>query len=132
MIRYLLDTNLCIHVLRSPDSEVAAKFNARARDLAISKITLHELFHGADKSRRPAFQRELVMQLASRIEVLQFDPAAAGQSGNIHAALSKTGNIIGAYDMLIAGQARSLGLIVVTNNLKEFTRVEGLRCEDWL
>jgi tRNA(fMet)-specific endonuclease VapC len=132
VIRYLLDTNVCIHVMRMPDSKVAAKFNAQAADLAISTVTLHELIHGADKSRRPEFQRNLVNKLVSSIEVLDFDAVAASHSGNIHAALTKTGNIIGAYDMLIAGHARSLGLIVVTNNLKEFTRVEGLRCEDWL
>ncbi len=132
MILYLLDTNVCIHVMRMPDSKIAAKFNAHAPELAISTITLHELIHGADKSRRPEFQRSLVHSLVSRIEVLDFGAAAASHSGNIHATLAKTGNIIGAYDMLIAGHARSLGLIVVTNNLKEFTRIDGLRCEDWL
>jgi tRNA(fMet)-specific endonuclease VapC len=132
VIRYLLDTNVCIHVMRLPDSTIAAKFNAFSSDLAISTVTLHELIHGADKSRRPEFQRNLVNRLVSRIEVLDFGSAAAKHSGNIHAALAKVGNIIGAYDMLIAGHARSLGLIVVTNNLKDFTRVDGLRCEDWL
>ena len=131
MIRYLLDTNVCIHVMRMPDSTIAAKFNAQAAGLAISSITLHELIHGADKSRRPEFQRNLVNRFASRIELLDFGTSAASHSGNIHATLAKSGSIIGAYDMLIAGHARSLGLIVVTNNLKEFTRVEGLRCEDW-
>ena len=117
MIRYLLDTNVCIHVMRLPDSRIAAKFNTHAADLAISTITLHELIHGADKSRRPEFQRNLVGQFASRIEALDFGVAAASHSGNIHATLAKSGNIIGTYDMLIAGHARSLGLIVVTNNL---------------
>ena len=131
-MRYMLDTNVCIHVMRSPDSNVAARFKAHVAELCISTITMHELIHGADKSRRPAYQRDLVMVLISKISVLDFGAEAADHSGNIHATLAKAGEIIGAYDMLIAGHARSLGMTVVTNNLKDFTRVEGLRCEDWL
>jgi tRNA(fMet)-specific endonuclease VapC len=132
MLRYMLDSNLCIHVMRNPDSRAADKMKENAGALAISMITVHELFYGADKSRRPTYQRDLVMDFASKIEVLDFDAGAADHSGNIHATLAKVGAIIGAFDMLIAGHARSRGLIVVTNNLREFTRVEGLRCEDWL
>lgn len=132
MLRYMLDTNLCIEVLRHPDSPAADRFKANEADLSISTITLHELHRGADKSRRPAYQRTLTESLTARLAVLEFDADAASHSGNIHAALAQTGAVIGAYDMLIAGHARSRGLIVVTNNLKEFTRVEGLRCEDWL
>ena len=72
------------------------------------------------------------MDMASRLAVLDFDAEAASHSGSIHATLAKTGSLIGAYDMLIAGHARSLGLVIVTNNLREFSRVDGLRCEDWL
>jgi tRNA(fMet)-specific endonuclease VapC len=130
-MRYMLDTNVCIHVMRDPDGKVAAKFKAHAPDLSVSTITLHELIHGADKSRRPAHQRDLVMDLISKLNVIEFDDAAADHSGNIHATLAKAGNIIGAYDMLIAGHARSLGMTVVTTDLEDFVRVEGLRCEDW-
>ena len=132
MLRYMLDTNLCIHVMRNPDSPVRDRFKAHTGELCISMITLHELIHGADKSQRPEFQRELTMDLVSRLEVLNFDAEAANHSGNIHATLAKAGAIIGAYDMLIAGHARSLGLTIVTNNSREFSRVDGLRCEDWL
>jgi tRNA(fMet)-specific endonuclease VapC len=117
--------------MRDPDGKVAAKFKAHAPDLSVSTITLHELIHGADKSRRPAHQRDLVMDLISKLNVIEFDDAAADHSGNIHATLAKAGNIIGAYDMLIAGHARSLGMTVVTTDLEDFVRVEGLRCEDW-
>lgn len=132
MLRFMLDTNLCIHVMRNPDSSVKDRFKAHAGELSISTITLHELIHGADRSKRPEYQRDLTMDLVSRLAVLEFDAEAADHSGNIHATLSKSGAIIGAYDMLIAGHARSLGLTVVTSNLREFSRVEGLRCEDWL
>ncbi len=132
MLRYMLDTNLCVHVLRHSDSPVAARFKSNSGSLCISAITLHELLHGAECSRRPDFQRDLVEDLTSRLEVLDFNANAANHSGNIHTTLAAAGQTIGAYDMLIAGHARSLGLVVVTGNLKEFTRVDGLRCEDWL
>lgn len=132
MLRYMLDTNICIHVMRNPGSGVLGKFNAHATGLCISAITLHELLHGAERSRRPAYQRDLTEQLVSRLDLLDFDDLAANHSGDIHAALAKAGQMIGAYDVLIAGHARSLGLTIVTNNLREFTRVDGLRCEDWL
>jgi tRNA(fMet)-specific endonuclease VapC len=132
MPRYMLDTNVCIHVLRQPAGPIAAKFKEHEAELSISAITLHELHHGADRSQRPAYQRDLTARLAARLTVFDFDDSAASHSGNIHAELAKTGQLIGAYDLLIAGHARSLALIVVTNNLREFTRVDGLRCEDWL
>ncbi len=130
-MRYMLDTNVCIHVMRDPDGKVAAKFRAHVADMSVSTVTLHELIHGADKSRRPAYQRGLVMDLISKVNVIEFNSDAADHSGNIHATLAKAGNIIGAYDMLIAGHARSLGMTVVTTDLDDFTRVDGLRCEDW-
>ena len=132
MLRFMLDTNLCIHVLRQPDTPVASRFKENEGALCISTVTLHELLHGAERSQRPAFQRALTEELTSRLSVLDFNASAANHSSNIHATLAKSGQLIGAYDMLIAGHARSLGLTVVTNNLREFTRVEGLRCEDWL
>ena len=128
----MLDTNVCIAVLRDPDSPASAQFTANEAGLGISTVTLHELHHGAERSRRVEYQRELIEALTARLAVLDFDAGAASHSGNIQAQLAQRGQLIGAYDMLIAGHARSLGLIVVTNNLREFGRVEGLRCEDWL
>jgi len=132
MLRYMLDTNICIHVMRYANSPLAGKFIANSGRLAISTVTLHELLHGVERSNRPDYQRELTEDLVSRLELLDFDDMAATYSGEIHATLAKSGQIIGAYDMLIAGHARSLSLTVVTGNMREFTRVEGLRCEDWL
>jgi len=132
MLRYMLDTNVCIHAMRKPSSGIAEHFKKHNGAMSISTVTLHELIHGAEKSARPEFQRDLAAKLVSGLRVLDFDDNAANHSGEIHAALAKRGQVIGAYDMLIAGHARSLGLIVVTNNVHEFCRVEGLRCEDWL
>jgi tRNA(fMet)-specific endonuclease VapC len=132
MLHYMLDSNLCIQVMRTPKSATAEKFKQHHGTMCISTITLHELMHGAERASRREHQRQLVDDLTAGVEILQFDETAAEHSGQIHATLGKSGQIIGAYDMLIAGHARSRDLTVVTNNLREFRRVEGLRCEDWL
>jgi tRNA(fMet)-specific endonuclease VapC len=131
MLRYLLDTNLCIRVLRDRPAGLRDRFNAHAEGLCISTIVLTELLFGAAKSARPVHNRQEVERLAARLDVLPFDAAAADHAADIRAALERSGLTIGAYDLLIAGQARSRGLVVVTGNRKEFDRVEGLRCEDW-
>jgi len=128
----MLDTNLCIRVLRDRPKGLRGRFNAEAVGLCISAITLSELLHGAAKSARPTQNRDEVERFTARLEVLTFDPAAAAHAGEIRATLERQGFPIGGYDLLIAGHARSRGLIVVTGNLREFTRVEGLRAEDWL
>lgn len=132
MLRYMLDTNLCIRVLRDRPQSVRERFNAEAEGLCISTIVLTELLHGAAKSARPVENRTQVEHFAERLQVLPFDAEAAAHAGDIRATLEREGRTIGGYDVLIAGHARSRGLIVVTGNLGEFTRVDGLRCEDWL
>lgn len=132
MLRYLLDTNLCIRVLRDRPPGLRERFNAQADALCISTIVLTELLHGALKSARPDYNRSEVERFAAKLEVLDFDSAAADHTADIRATLERTGQPIGGYDLLIAGHARSRGLIVITGNLAEFQRVDGLRCEDWL
>ena len=132
MLRYLLDTNVCIRVLRDRPPGLRDRFNAEASGLCISTIVLTELMHGAAKSARPLENREQVERFVSRLTLLPFDEDAAAHAGDIRAVLERAGKMIGGYDVLIAGHARSRGLVVVTGNLGEFTRVEGLRCEDWL
>lgn len=132
MLRYMLDTNLCIRVLRDRPQAVRERFNVEADGLCISTIVLTELLHGAAKSARPAHNRTEVERFAARLEVLTFDQAAADHAADIRAQLERQGRPIGGYDVLIAGHARSRGLVVVTGNLAEFRRVDGLRCEDWL
>jgi tRNA(fMet)-specific endonuclease VapC len=131
MLRYLLDTNLCIRVLRDRPPTLRDRFNDEADGLCISTIVLTELLHGAAKSARPDHNRREVERFADRLEVLSFDSAAADHAADIRANLERLGHTIGGYDLLIAGHGRSCGLIVVTGNLGEFNRVEGLRCEDW-
>jgi tRNA(fMet)-specific endonuclease VapC len=130
-LRYLLDTNLCIRVLRDRPPAIHERFNSEADGLCISTIVLTELLHGAAKSARPEDNRREVERFCARLEVLPFDADAAAHAADIRAALERQGRTIGGYDLLIAGHARSRGLVVVTNNLGEFTRVDGLRCVDW-
>jgi tRNA(fMet)-specific endonuclease VapC len=131
MLRYMLDTNLCIRVLRDRPAELRDRFNADADGLSISSIVLTELLYGAARSARAAHNRREVENFAARLDVLDFDRDAAAHAADIRTALDEIGLRIGGYDVLIAGHARSRGLVVVTGNLDEFRRVEGLRCENW-
>jgi tRNA(fMet)-specific endonuclease VapC len=131
MLRNMLDTNLCIRLLRDRPQVLRPRFNAEADTLCISTITLTELLHGAAKSGRVE-SRRAVEGFAARLTVLAFDEDAAAHSADIRAELERKGMPIGGYDLLIAGHARSRGLVVITGNLKEFSRVDGLRAEDWL
>jgi tRNA(fMet)-specific endonuclease VapC len=132
MLRYLLDTNLCIRVIRDRPAGLRPRFNAEASGLCISDVVLFELLYGAERSARPAENRQVVERFAARLGVLPYDSAAAAHTADIRANLERRGLMIGGYDLMIAGHARSQGLVVVTGNLREFERVEGLRSEDWL
>lgn len=131
MLRYLLDTNLCFRVLRERPPALRVRFNADAEALSISDVVLYELLHGAERSADPPRLRREVEHFAARLAVLPFDSEAAGHTADIRADLERRGCVIGPYDLMIAGHARSRGLMVVTANLGEFQRVQGLRCEDW-
>lgn len=128
----MLDANLCIRVLRDRPLHIRQRFEAEAHMLAISTVVLHELYYGAERASRPAEQREKVEAFAANLTVLDFDREGARHAAQIKADLAARGNLIGPNDLLIAGHARSLGLTLVTGNLGEFARVDGLRCEDWL
>lgn len=131
MLRAMLDANLCIRVLRDRPEGLRERFKTEALTLAISAIVYHELIYGAERSDRSQVHRTRIGEFCSSISVLDFDPSAADEAAQIKAALTATGNLIGPNDILIAGHARSRGLKLITGNLREFTRVEGLRCEDW-
>jgi tRNA(fMet)-specific endonuclease VapC len=132
MLRYLLDTNICVYTLKNRPPEVRDAFNRHSGQLAISSVSLAELLYGAEKSARPEHNLAQVESFAARLEVLPFDARAAGHYGQIRAVLERQGNPIGPYDLMIAGHARSLGLTLVTNNAREFDRVPGLLLEDWV
>lgn len=128
----MLDTDTCIRVIRNRRPELGPRFQQEVRALCISTIVLHELRHGAEKSDRPAYHHERVEDFYTRLQVIDFDADAAWHAASIKNDLQRRGVIIGPNDLLIAGHARSLGLKLITGNLKEFSRVDGLRCEDWL
>lgn len=132
MIKYLLDTNIVIYTIKNKPEQVRERFNAHDGQMAISSITLMELLYGAEKSTNPERNLKVVESFASRLEVLDFGVHAAQHAGQIRAELARSGRPIGPYDQMIAGHARSLGLIVVTNNEREFQRVLGLRVENWV
>ena len=130
MLTHMLDTDQCIRVIRDRPKGLQEHFNGAAPGLCISAVTMAELHHGVEKSARPAEGRRQVMDFTGRLDVLDFDADAAAHYGEIRATLERQGQIIGRYDLMIAGHARSRGLVVVTG-LREFTHVDGLRCEDW-
>jgi tRNA(fMet)-specific endonuclease VapC len=131
MLEHLLDTDFCVHVIRRRRPELLPRLNAHHGRLAVSAVTVMELARGAEGSARPEANRELARAFLSLVEVLPFDAPAAEAAGALLARLAGEGRAIGPYDTQIAGHALSLGLALVTGNLREFGRVEGLRCEDW-
>jgi tRNA(fMet)-specific endonuclease VapC len=131
MLTFLLDTNLCIEVMRSKPVALQHKFTAHAGRMAISAVTYMELAYGVEYSGNQAARRQMVEEFCATLPVLDYDREAAAHTGQIRAELTRSGNQIGPYDQMIAGHARSRGLVVVTNNTREFLRVAGLRVEDW-
>jgi tRNA(fMet)-specific endonuclease VapC len=129
-MRYLLDTNAVIAMLRDPASRPALRARQeRVGDVAISAIVAHELFYGAFKSRRATHNVALVDAL--QFQVVEFDREDARQAGEIRAFLAARGTAIGPYDVLIAGQAVARNMVLVTHNTGEFQRAPGLQVEDW-
>lgn len=132
MLKYLLDTNIAIYVIKRRPIEVLGLFNENAGRMAISAVTLSELFHGAEKSAKVAQNLAVVEEFASLLEVLPYTAKASQHYGAIRSALEKVGRPIGVNDLHIAAHARSEGLTLVTNNLVEFERVPGLLTENWI
>ena len=132
MLRYLLDTNIVIYVLKQRPVEVLSTFNANASRMAMSSMTLAELLHCAEKSSRVSENLAAIEDFCSRLQVLPYGPKAAQHYGAIRAALEKLGQPIGVNDMHIAAHARSEGLVLVTNNMGEFARVPALEAENWV
>ena len=131
-MRYMLDTNICIYIIKhKPESVYKRLMKIRPEDVCISSITYSELSYGVKKSEQKDRNRLALTLMLSNIEILEFDSAAAEEYGNIRARLEKSGTPIGSLDMLIAAHAKASGCTLVTNNLKEFSRVEGLKAENW-
>jgi len=131
MLRYLLDTQMVIYVLKRRPIGLLSTFNANASRMAISSITLAELMHGAEKSERASESLAAIEDLCSRLEVLSYGAKAAQHYGAIRAAFEKLGQPARVNDLHIAGHARSEGLVLVTNNPSEFERIPALELENW-
>jgi len=131
MVKYMLDTSICIFTIKNRPQQVRDAFNRSHDRLCISSVCLTELIYGAEKSASPEKNLSVVQSFSARLEVLPYDELAASHTGQLRAELARSGTPIGPYDQLIAGHARSRGLIMVTNNSREFDRVPGLRVEDW-
>jgi tRNA(fMet)-specific endonuclease VapC len=132
MLKYLLDTNIVIYVIKRRPVQALAVFNQHQGQMAMSAVTLAELVHGAEKSSDPPRNMAVLEDFRSRVAVLDYDERAAHHYGNIRATLERAGTPIGVNDLHIAAQARSAGMVLVTNNLAEFDRVPGLRLENWV
>ncbi|RDJ23086.1 tRNA(fMet)-specific endonuclease VapC [Bosea caraganae] len=128
----MLDTNICIYVMRTYSPALQDRFSALAGSLCISSVTVGELAYGAEKSARRSRNIEELDIFLSRIMTLPFDEGAARHYGQLRAELEKAGTPCGPYDMQIGAHARSVGLIMVTNNMREFARMPGLRVENWV
>lgn len=132
-MKYMLDTNICIHVIKHKPASVLAQFQQHTpQDMCISSITLAELEYGVEKSSYPEKNRVALTMFLSGITVLPFDDAAAIEYGRIRADLEKKGTPIGPNDMLIAAHAKSHRLPIITNNTREFDRVDDLKVENWV
>lgn len=132
MLKYLLDTNIVIYTMKNRPEEVRQAFIQHQGQMAISTVTWGELMFGAERSANPEKNQADFESMAARLEVLDFDEKAAAHFGQIRAELYAQGKPIGPYDVMIAGHARAEGLILVTNNTKEFERVSGLRLDNWV
>lgn len=128
----MLDTNIVIYTIKNRPAAAREAFIRHEGQMCISSITWGELVYGAERSSQAERNLADIEGLAARLETMPFDVSAATHFGQLRAELHSPGEPIGPYDMMIAGHARALGLVLVTNNLKEFQRVPGLRVENWL
>ncbi|MEM8828148.1 MAG: type II toxin-antitoxin system VapC family toxin [Cyanobacteria bacterium P01_G01_bin.19] len=132
-MRFLLDTNICIYIIKQKPPAVLQKFNEfQVGDLGISSITVAELEFGVQKSQFSEKNKQALSQFLLPLEIVDFDDVAAVAYGNIRAFLEKQETPIGSFDILIAAHALSLAATLITNNTKEFSHVPNLKLENWV
>jgi tRNA(fMet)-specific endonuclease VapC len=132
-MRYLLDTNICIYLIKRQPREVIDKFQGIAPgEIAISSVTVAEMMYGVAKSQHKDKNKAALEPFLAPLEIVDYDFKAAQHYGVVRANLEETGTPIGAYDLMIAAHARSLGLVLVTNNEREFQRIPDLIVENWI
>ena len=132
MLKYMLDTNIVIYTLKNRPAKVRKLFEKHHGQMCLSSVTWGELVYGAEKSARIEHNLAVLEAFAARLKIAKFDTLAATHFGQVRAELSRQGKIIGPYDMMIAGHSRSLGLVLITNNVQEFERTPGLRVQNWV
>ncbi len=132
MLKYMLDTNIVIYTIKNRPEQVRKVFKQHENQMCISAVTKGELIYGAERSSQPERNLADIEGLVARLEVAPFENHASEHFGQLRAELYRIGQPIGPYDMMIAGHSRAMGLILVTNNIKEFKRVPGLRLENWV
>ncbi|MDZ7961800.1 MAG: type II toxin-antitoxin system VapC family toxin [Aulosira sp. DedQUE10] len=131
-MRYLLDTNICIYLIKQKPQKVLDKFQTLSiSDVGISSITVAELEYGVSKSEQQEKNRTALLQFLLPLEIVDFNQASATIYGSIRSDLESRGLIIGAMDMLIAAHALSLNVTLVTNNTREFSHIPTLLLENW-
>lgn len=131
-LRYMLDTNICIYIMKNRPAYLAPIFDEHSRELCISSVTVMELQYGVENSQQRTTNADKLDSFLARLKILNYDTDAAYHTALIRHKLKQQGTPIGPYDQMIAGHARCHGLTVVTNNTKEFERVPGLITENWL
>lgn len=132
-MKMMLDTNICIYLIKQQPPTIIERFLSQpVGEIGISSVTAAELAYGASKSRYTSKNRHALEKFVAPLEVAAFDLAAAWSYGRIRGQLEAKGTPIGSMDMLIAAHALSLGVRLVSNNLREFRRVPGLRLENWV
>jgi tRNA(fMet)-specific endonuclease VapC len=132
-MKYMLDTNICIYLIKNKPVSVISRFNEHAvGDIGVSSITVAELTYGVQKSQLLTQNQEALQQFLSPLVISEFNAGAAFSYGQIRAYLESQGMPIGSLDTLIAGHAVSLGVVLVTNNEREFSRVPSLVIENWV
>lgn len=132
MLKYMLDTNIAIYTIKNRPEKVREAFKRHQGQLCLSTISVGELIYGAERSANPERNLGVVEGMLARLEILPFETQDAAHFGQLRAELAAIGKPIGPYDMLIAGHARARGLVLVTNNTREFERVPGLRIDNWV
>jgi tRNA(fMet)-specific endonuclease VapC len=131
-MQYLLDTNICIYLIKQKPQKVIEKFQTLTiSDIGISSITVAELEYGVAKSLQQEKNRAALLQFLLPLEIIEFNQGSATIYGSIRSDLESRGLVIGAMDMLIASHALSLGVTLVTNNVREFSRIPALSLENW-
>ena len=131
-MKFMLDTNICVDMIRKRDEALLRKFTRRqSQEFCVSAVTLSELEYGCAKSADPGKNRLALAQFMTPIKVMPYDDAVAASYGGVRAELERLGTPIGPLDTMIAAHALALGLTLVTNNEREFCRVPGLKVQNW-